>query len=539
MKPLLLLFLAWTVAAPVAAEVLYFEKVELDGAYRFVGRFPVAEKDLGTTDAYALTLDKAGGLTEVAYFRRGRNLPDPVFGASRLRISQDGEFEVRTWLNSRGLPVAGPQGIAKERLKKNAEGFPINLFQYDLAGNLTADGAGISAYLWVPDAYGQRKRSLRLDKAGQKTADRNGVWEVEFTYDAAGNRISAVFLDEKSAPMEGLNGVGAYQWVYDADGNVVAETRLDRAGRPCADYDGIGRITWTRDRRGRVLDQAFWDASGRPVPDRMGVARYRSAYDDRLHIVRTQHLGTDGQLTLNDRGVALTREVWYDQTNEREVRTYGLALNTYYDALAPALKDGEERYLLKDDSAGVAVTRSTYDADGNEIEHKTWNQDLEPTPDLNGVPVTKRVFSAQGLLVEESYYAMGNRAMENRDGLATVRWEYAGGNNVRRHHFGLGGILKEDLHGVATYVWAYDSRGMRTKQTNLGLLAQTKEDDQGVAVYQWVYDKYGNLAEQSHLGIDEKPTEDASGAFILKFGVGPGGEQKLEARFDKNGKKLG
>jgi hypothetical protein len=274
------------------------------------------------------------------------------------------------------------------------------------------------------------------------------------------------------------------------------------------------------------------------VPDRDGVSRYSHAYDDRLHLVRTQHLGIDGQLTLDDHGVALYREVWYDQTNEREVRSYGLALNTYYDALAPALKDGEERYLLKDDSQGIAVARSTYDSDGNEVEHKTWNQDLEPTPDVGGVPVTKRQFNTQGLPVEETYYAMGNRPLENREGLAAIRWEYTG-NTVRKHHFGIGGVLKEDTHGVATYVWSFDARGMKVKQMNLGLLAQAKEDDQGVALYQWSFDKYGNLAEESHFGIDEKPTEDASGAFILRFGVGPGGDQRLEARFDKNGKKLG
>jgi len=110
---------------------------------------------------------------------------------------------------------------------------------------------------------------------------------------------------------------------------------------------------------------------------------------------------------------------------------------------------------------------------------------------------------------------------------------------VRQHHFGLGGVLKEHLHGVATYVWTYDGRNVRVKQTNLGVLAQPKEDDQGVAVYQWVYDKYGNLFEETHYGIDEKPTEDSSGAYLLRFQSSPGGVQQIDARFNKAGKKLG
>ena len=226
---IVLVFLAGLVVS-AGAEILAFEKVELDGAYRFVGRFPVTDKDLPSTDAYTVTLDKSGRLSEVAYFRRGRNMPDPVFGAARVRISQDGEFEVRTRLNSRGLPVAGMDGIARERLKKTPEGFYTSLFQYDLAGNLKADAAGISAYLWVPDAQGLRQRSLRLDKGGTRTADRNGVWEIEFTYDPQGNRTGATFLDARSQPMEGGNGVGGYRWVFDSAGNVVAEA----AGRTAA-----------------------------------------------------------------------------------------------------------------------------------------------------------------------------------------------------------------------------------------------------------------------------------------------------------------
>jgi YD repeat-containing protein len=526
-------------AGSLGAETLYFEKVDLDGAGRFVGRFPLEAPALAKTDAYALTLDKAGRVAEVAYYRRGRNMPDPVFGASRVRITQDGEFEVRTKLNSRGQPVAS-DGIARERLKRNSDGFYTNLFQYDPAGNLQTDDAGIAAYLWVPDAQGQRKRSVRLGKDGNRAPDKNGVWELEFAYDAEGNRTGATFLDAGSRPLDGANGVGRYQWVYDADGNVVAETRFDKNGRPCADSDGIGRITWTYDNRGRVLDQAFWDASGRPVPDRLGVARYRTSYDDTLHLVRTQHLGTDGQLTLDDHGVAITREVWYDQTNEREVRTYGLALNTYYDALPAELKAGEERYLLKDDDRGISVTRWTYDADGNEVERKTWNQDLELVPDpKTGVAVVKRQFNAQGRPTAEAYFGLGGRSVENRDGLASVRWEYAGGNNTREHHFGVGGGLKEDPQGVATYQWDYDARGMKIQQTNLGLLAQPKEDVSGVAIYRWSYDKYGNLYEETHLGIDEKPTQDASGAYLLRYAVGPGGDLLLTARFDKTGKKLG
>jgi len=526
-------------AGPLAAETLYYEKVGLDGASRFVGRYPVDARALAATDAYALTLDKTGRLAEVAYYRRGRNMPDPVFGAAKVRITQEGEFEVRTRLNSRGLPVAA-DGIARERLKRNPEGVYTNLFQYDLAGNLQADEAGIAAYLWVPDAQGQRKRSVRLGKDGTRVPDRNGVWEVAFTYDADGNRTEAAFLDATGRPADGANGVGRYKWVFDADGNPVAETHFDQAGRPCADLDGIGRITWTYDPRGRVLDQAFWDASGRPVPDRLGVARYRKSYDDQLHLVRTQNLAADGQLTLDDRGVALVREVWYDQTNEREVRTYGLALNPYYDGLAVDQKAGEERYLLKDDDRGIAVTRSTYDADGNEVECKTWSQDFELVPDpATGVAVTKRQFNDQGFPTQESYFGLGGRAVENRDGLASVRWEYAGQNNTRRHQFGLNGALKEDPRGVATYQWEYDSRGMRTQQTNLGLLAQVKEDVQGVAIYRWSYDKYGNLYEETHLGIDEKPTHDGAGVYLLRYTVGPGGELVLAARFDKTGKKLG
>ncbi len=533
--------LLWSVlVSGTWADTVYFEKVELDGANRFVGRFPVDPSALASTDAYSLTLDKSGRLTEVSYFRRGRNMPDPLFGAARVRITQDADFEVRTRLNSRGLPMAGTDGISKQRLKRNADGVYTSLFQYDLAGNFRADAAGIGAYLWVPDAQGQRKRSLRLDKAGARTADRNGVWEVAFDYDASGNRVGAAFLGADSQPVEGSNGVGRYQWVFDVAGNVVAETRADKDGRPSADIDGVGRITWTYDVRGRVLEQAFWDASGRPVPDRLGVVRYRSTYNDKLHLVETQHLDADGQLTLDDHGVAVVREIWYDQTNERETRTYGLALNPYYDTLPAEKKAGEERYLLKDDDHGVAVTRSRYDADGNEVELKAWNQQLEPTASAQtGVPVTKRSFNPQGFPTEESYFGAGNKPIENADGLAVLRWEYAGGNNTKLHHFGLSGDLKEDPHGVASYVWSYDSKGMRVKQTNLGVLAQTKEDDQGVAVYQWSYDKYGNLAEESHFGIDEKPTQDASGAFILQYTAGPGGVQQLTARFDKEGRKLG
>jgi hypothetical protein len=534
-----LLFVLTLCLVPVWAETLYFEKIELDGAYHFAGRFAVEARNLATLDAYAVTLDKAGGLTEVAYYRRGRNMPDPVFHASRIQITNDGEFEVRTWLNSRGLKVAGVDGIARQRLKKNEAGFYVNLFQYDLAGNLKEDAAGVSAYLWIPDAQGQRKRSLRLDKGGNRTADRNGVWEVESRYDPQGNLVEARFLDATGAPMEGNNGVAGYSWLYDSDANPVAETRLDTEHSNCSDYQGISRITWAYDKRGRATDTAFWDLQGRAVPDGSGVARYKTDWNDRLHSVKVSRLDTEDQLVLDDNGIALSKDIWYDQTNELETRTYGLALNVYYDGLSLAQKEAEERYLLKDDFRGIAVTRHSFDPDGNEVELKTWTSDLLPAPDEMGVPVIKRQFNNQGLVVEEAYFASPGLALENRSGTATTRWEYARGNMARRHNFGLGSALKEDSFGVATYQWAYDSRGMQIQQTNLGTLAQIKEDIQGVAIYRWKYDKYGNLLEESHFGIDEKATEDLSGASIKRFRVGPGGSRLLEARFDKNGKLLG
>ena len=308
--------------------------------------------------------------------------------------------------------------------------------------------------------------------------------------------------------------------------------------QPLENLGGIQKTVFARDSQGRVLEKAYYNRGGVLWEDSRGLALYRWEYDDTRSWVREYHFDALSQLTLDDEGVAIRKEIWLPQSLSHQGMNFGLAINPLYETLTPQQKLLEDRYLLKEDIQGVAVYRWTYDEKDHPVEEKTFDGDFALVEDAQGVSLYRRSYTSEGLLEEVAYFGNFSQAVENLEGLAKKRWDYdMAGQAVREYNFGLDGSLKEDKNGVATYDWKYNEKGLKIQQTNLGVFAQVKEDKNGVALYRWTYDKFGEVLEQTHFGMDGRPTEDITGAFLLKWETDEYG-RRTPLRFDTQGNPL-
>ncbi|KAL0265466.1 UNVERIFIED_CONTAM: hypothetical protein PYX00_010938 [Menopon gallinae] len=251
---------------------------------------------------------------------------------------------------------------------------------------------------------------------------------------------------------------------------------------------------------------------GCPIEDQNGVAIYRMEYDFDLGVKRTFYYDARGELTLDDQGVAMLKELIYPQTNEREVAHYGLQLNPNYLHLSDQQIKYDEKYLLINDCKGVGVIRYVYDASGNLLEKRIFDKNRQITHDENGVFLYRQTFNKQGLVICRESFSSFTRAVEDSKGISRYEYNYdEKGNCLEQRQYGLDNKLKKDPSGVAIYQWTYNAHGLPIRQKNLGVYAQLKENSDGVAIYEWSYNRAGDKVEQVNYGSDAKVLEDKTG----------------------------
>jgi len=201
----------------------YYRKIELDGRYSIVGRYPVPDKIANKVNCYHFIYDEKGKLIKVEYLKSGKLQNDPYFGVARIIIEYSEGYEKRIFQDAKGKPKANSDGVYSIRLKLDENNNPISLFNYDKEGNLTEDKYGVAQYLWTLDKKGWRIKSIRIDKDGERITDNNGYYELRWKYDGKGNIIERSNHGKDGQLLEGKDGVAITRMKYDENGNTIEE----------------------------------------------------------------------------------------------------------------------------------------------------------------------------------------------------------------------------------------------------------------------------------------------------------------------------
>jgi len=298
-----------------------YRKVDIDGRYSIVGKYPVSREMGMKGESYRFIYDKKGSLKRVEHLLGGMLKGESYFGkdVAVVKINNMLTHEKRSYYNVEGLPCVDKMGVNFIRLPFNESGYSEEKLNCDVTGDFTEDSYGVTQYIWLLDDEGRRIETKFYNYVGKRIAGNDEVFERQFQYDDDGNMIERRYLDSKGRLKSDANGIAVLRQKFDSNGNVI-EIR-------------------------------HFNSDGELIEMTNGVVIVNTEYDDSGNPVEVRYLGKDGKLTENNMGVAIVKSEFDPYCNIKERR--------YYDA---------NKELTEGTFYGFAIMQWEYDEKGRRIE---------------------------------------------------------------------------------------------------------------------------------------------------------------------------
>ncbi|MCB9674402.1 MAG: protein kinase [Alphaproteobacteria bacterium] len=246
---------------------------------------------------------------------------------------------------------------------------------------------------------------------------------------------------------------GVSSWIYTYRDN-GAVSRIDT-------YDDYGTLKAYYELSPDLLTQRRYTPQGTPalVPGSQ-VSAYTFEYGDRGHVTKQTHRNIAGHYVRNG--------------------------------------DGIGSYIVERDPRGL-ITKLTY------LDEKG-----RPTPRTDGVFAAHREYDARGFMVAESMHTADGRLFEV-GGIATTRLTYdAVGNNDTTSFFDADGAPTPNPQGVAKWVWTFDGWGQPITQRAFDAAGQPTSDAQTRAhLVRFEHDARGNRSRTAYFDTSDQPTWSA------------------------------
>lgn len=417
-------------------------------------------------------------------------------GASRLNAVD--------YLDENGMPCANMFGAAQERIDYDGNGRPTGIrycdaegnpcwvkgsrqffsqiqFEltdlgqisvkryYDPDGKLLQDGSFAEERMQY-DARGNQIRQSTHDVFGNLTnSSDSGIAIIESDYDSQGRLIRNRYLDEDGAPpADGT--LQEEEWEYDARGNNVRYTYSysDASGEQLQASE-----IYAYDARGNLLSIAYRNGEGEPV-EINGVAAIEYSYDARNHLVREAQFNASGNYP--SEGIAVW-EYTFDARGKR-VAEVDLGLESGSEELTCIMrwKDGFDQYGFQNEvqtldsdgkwmpgSDGYAVWSAVFDAMGNCVQERWFDERGEPFALRQHYAMTRSVFDAMGNEIEETYYDGDGAPMTRESGCparAQSTYNALGYQETLAYFDENGKPFETSISGYAKFVSAYDPGGI-------------------------------------------------------------------------------
>ena len=112
----------------------YFGKVQIDGYYSIVGRFPISEEKAEKTDCYHFVYDDHRRIIKAEYFEKGKILNDSKFGVAKIVFEYSKGLEKRIFLDAENQPASNKNGVFAIHLKLNHNNQRVALLNFDKQG---------------------------------------------------------------------------------------------------------------------------------------------------------------------------------------------------------------------------------------------------------------------------------------------------------------------------------------------------------------------------------------------------------------------
>ena len=313
---------------------------------------------------------------------------------------------------SQGVEAKRMSNIVRYAYERDEQGYIVRQTfhsnnDYDISRSITADGDGVSGFLFTLDSLGRRVKVEFLDINGELCCNKKGVAGKEYEYDKHGNIIKARYF--------GINGHSANNELYwalcvsvtDENGNIIECSLFDEQGACCLHKDGYHKYESVYDSRGNIVECSFYGVDGSPCLHKEGFHKYESVYDSRGNEVERSFYGVDGSPCLHKDGYHKYESVYDSRGNIVECSYYGV------DGSPCLHKEGVHKY------------ESVYDSRGNEVERSFYGVDGSPCLHKDGFYKYKSVYDSRGNEVERSYHGIDGSPCLHKDGFHKYIIEYS------------------------------------------------------------------------------------------------------------------
>ena len=341
---------------------------------------------------------------------------------------------------------------------------------------------------------------------------------------------------------------------YDEDGFVVSVIYMKDRRTPILDGDGIGGIEYSLDRLGRVVELRYLGLGGDTYgATKQNIAGKRYYYDSADNCTCIELFDPDGKLTFNGDGWMIVEydydsngncisESYYDADGRPRNRKEGFAsLECRFDGNGNVIRvelftvDGQR---FRSSLMPSAITQR-HDANGRLIEYASFDENDEPIPYHDGVPVQEFGYDDRGNVVQVRYYGNDDRPVIGDSGYAGYNLEYdERGNCICETFLGLDGAPINNNLGYAIHDLYFDERDHHTSSFFFGADGAPVLISYGYSSFRATYDDRGNQIFTILFGVDGSPITCAGGFASCATEYDAGGNVLAVSYFGVDGEPI-
>ncbi|MGO8991974.1 MAG: protein kinase domain-containing protein [Polyangiaceae bacterium] len=305
-------------------------------------------------------------------------------------------------------------------------------------------------------------------------------------YDWTGNSAFGLH-DEPVATTD--NGIHGLRITWDPAKRTQEWTFVDEEGHPRWIRQGwflTRRDTF--DERAQPILREYLDGQGNRVVTKWDASATRYGYDEKGHENLVENLDPSGALT-QDFWAYARREAKFDAHGNRlEHRHYNEAGH-----LAP-WKDGGaiERYTF--DERDLSLSQASFDADDH------------PIANLHGYSSLRLKWDRRRNIAEQAYFGPDGKPVVSDDGFAIWRWAYDDDNDcVEISYFDTSGAPIPRAQGYAIHRVKYDERGLEVESDYFDVHGDPTFVKDGYATGKVTRDRNGDAIDESFFGKRGEP----------------------------------
>jgi len=233
----------------------YFHRIEINGRYEIVGKYPVSEEKINNIKCYHFVYGESKKLIKIEYLVKGKLHNSEYDKFAQVLFEYSDEYEKRIFQDSRNRQIENINGVYSIRIKFDKNNYPISLFNYNKNGVLAPDKKGVTQYLWTTNKNGQRINSVKLNIKGDRIEDNDGFYEERWKYDENGNVTEESYYDADEQLKE-KEGFAVQRWKYDEQGICIGTTIYNNK------TNLIYKSVYLYDENGKHIKTVIYDDKG-------------------------------------------------------------------------------------------------------------------------------------------------------------------------------------------------------------------------------------------------------------------------------------